>query len=178
MFYYYNEKDCKRALRQVDTQLKELQAERDRIAKDLANYQKGKPEENPDEIVWGLHWDFTYLSHYVGEHGQYKDAGSGAEEMKEEDVVRIRSLIEEEEDFEEVGRIVGEYIHDRHGYIFENAAESGTFTVSDEEIRWETDDDGEYDGEMEPGTYFEIRKSLRESIESTPYYFEEDISPN
>lgn len=177
MFYYYNEKDCKRALRQVDTKLSELQAERDRIAKDLANYQKGKPEENPDEIVWGLHWDFTYLSHYVGEHGQYKDAGSGAEVISEEDVAKIRAWIEEEE-FEKVGELVGSHVSDMYGYIWEYAVEKGTFTVSEEEISWETNEDGDYDGQMEPGTSFEIRQSTREDIENTSYYFEKDISPH
>ena len=57
--HYANAKECKRHIKQLDAQIAALQKEREDALKELARFPKDNEEKNPNEIVWGLHWDFT-----------------------------------------------------------------------------------------------------------------------
>lgn len=175
--YYSNAKECKRHIKQLDSQIAALQKEREEALNKLARFPKDNEEEkNPNEEVWGLRWSFTYCSHYVGEIGMYTDAGYGTEEISEEDVTRIRECIEEG-DKDTIGEIVAKYNCEDSEYIWVNTVDYGKFTVSDENIRWETKQKGYNDDQMRPGSYFEIKRMTRGTIEEADFYFEEDISP-
>lgn len=175
--YYSNAKECKRHIKQLDSQIAALQKEREEALNRLARFPKDNEEEkNPNEEVWGLHWDFTYCSHYVGEKGMYTDAGHGTEELSEEEVNLIRECIKGG-DSDAIGEIIAKYSCKHSDYIWTNTITYGNYTVSDEKIHWKTEQKGYNDGQMRPGTYFEIKRMTRQSIENADFYFEEDISP-
>lgn len=130
--------------------------------------------------TFGLFWSLDYCSHYVGEHGMYMDRAKGACEIsvevfnKIEKLLRDLSTSESNEATETLSELLAEYIP-LEDYVYNNMLSDGIISFKEMQAKWVTIEEGTNDGQMNPGSYFEIRKTTLNQIHTVKNVFEEDV---
>lgn len=165
-------------MKELQKRLDTLHQELDKLHKEIeengyyVDENKHVQKKKPDHEVWGLSWDFSYGSMFVGEKGMLMHEGSGAIELTEEQFKTIHIHIEEK-DYDALETLLNE-LTEVEVDVWDNVLAHGRFKVTEEEISWKTNQNGDVE-EMDAGSYFEVSKTWNSLIESDEIKFEYDV---
>lgn len=165
-------------LNEINQKMKEAIQEKDELFKDMKEqgyYVDGNDQIQKNKATMGFFWEFSYCDYYVGERGMYTREGQGAAELTQEQCNQIKQLCNEAK-YEEAIEII-EDVMDIDGYFLQGTLENGVITEENNTWTWKTTDKGVYDGEMNPGSFFLIKETSKQEIQSVEWEYEEDVAP-
>jgi len=165
-------------LNEINQKMKEAIQEKDELFKEMKEqgyYVDENDQIQKNKATMGFFWEFSYCDYYVGEKGMYTRDGEGAAELTEEQCKQIKQLCNDG-DYEAVIEIIEE-VMDIDGYFLHGTLEKGVITEEDDTWEWKTTDKGELDGQMNPGSYFLIKETSKQEIQSIEWQYDEDVAP-